>query len=58
MKKQLIWESVLKLQTILLFAAVKPVVPVTSMFIHLLTFLFQVSADYTIDEQLCFLVGD
>lgn len=27
-----------------------------SMFIHLLTFLFQVGADYTIDEQLCFLL--
>lgn len=28
------------------------------MFIQLLTFLFQVSADYTIDERLCFLVCD
>ena len=26
------------------------------MFIHLLTFLFQVGADYTIDERFCFLV--
>lgn len=28
------------------------------MFMHLLTFLFQVTADYTVDEQLCFLVCD
>lgn len=47
-----------KLYTQLLYAVVKPVVAVRSVFMHLLTFLFQVTADYTVDEQLCFIVCD